>query len=179
MRVKVQRVFEKNRRVDRGRAEIVRDRNGVNVAREMKVEIFHGDKLRVAAARRAAFHAENRSEARFAQAKHGAFADVIQALIEADRGHGFAFPQRSRSAGRHVDELRVRLVLEALENLVEVDLRLVVAVLFDFFHLQPGFIRDFPDVNHRVILGDIDIRGDTSWFKLLHKDSCLVENSLS
>ena len=48
--------------IDNRRKQIVRRRYRVKVAREMQVNIFHRDNLRVTAAGRTAFDAETRSE---------------------------------------------------------------------------------------------------------------------
>src|SRR5699024_9171049 len=49
--------------VDQGREQIIGQADGVHVASEMQVQIFHGDDLRVPAAGRAALHAEDRTQA--------------------------------------------------------------------------------------------------------------------
>ena len=56
--------------VDERGEEIVRRRDRVQVAGEVEVQVLHRDDLRVAAARRAALHAEDRAERRLAQAEH-------------------------------------------------------------------------------------------------------------
>ena len=49
--------------VEQAPKQIVRTRDGVKVAGEVKVDVFHRHDLRVAAAGRAALHAEARSKA--------------------------------------------------------------------------------------------------------------------
>ena len=66
--------------VDERGEHVVRCGNGVEVAREVEVQILHRDDLGEAAARRAALDPEDRAERRLAQAQHGAHADVAQPL---------------------------------------------------------------------------------------------------
>ena len=54
--------------VDQRCEQVVRERDRVEVAGEMQVDVFHRHHLRIAAACRAAFHAEHRAERRLAQA---------------------------------------------------------------------------------------------------------------
>ncbi|MGD0997918.1 MAG: hypothetical protein ABR941_06315 [Thermoleophilia bacterium] len=49
-------------RLDHGGEQVVGGADGVNVAGEMKIQILHGDDLRVAAAGGAALDAEHRPE---------------------------------------------------------------------------------------------------------------------
>jgi hypothetical protein len=58
-----------------------------------------GTTLRVAAAGRAALHAEHRAERWFAQAHDRLLADVIERVAQADGGRGLAFA-RGRGADR-------------------------------------------------------------------------------
>jgi hypothetical protein len=52
----------------RRRQQVVRQRNGVEVAGEVQVDVLHRHHLRVAAAGRAALHAEHRAQRGLAQA---------------------------------------------------------------------------------------------------------------
>ena len=54
--------------VEHRREQRVRARDRVEVAGEMEIDVLHRNDLRVAAARRAALHAEHRAEARLADA---------------------------------------------------------------------------------------------------------------
>src|SRR5207244_2470902 len=62
-------------------------RDGVEVAREVQVDVLHRDDLRVAASRRTPLHAEHRSQGRLANAERGVLAQLAQRLGDAD-GHG-------------------------------------------------------------------------------------------
>ncbi len=60
--------------VEHGGKQVVRRADGVKVAREVQIDVFHGHDLRISAARRAAFDAEYGAERRFAQRDDDLFA---------------------------------------------------------------------------------------------------------
>ena len=124
--------------VDQRRQQIVRRGDGVEVAGEMEVDVLHRDHLRVAAAGRAALHAEGRAERRLAQAEHRLLADVVERVGEADRGGGLALAGRRRRDRGDQDQLAVLLVLERLD-VVHRHLGLVVAVGSRFSAAMPSF----------------------------------------
>ncbi len=113
--------------VDHRREQVVGELDRAEVAGEVEVDVLHRHHLRVAAAGRAALHAEHRAERGLAQADHRLLADVVERVAEADRGGRLALARRRGADGRDQDQLAVRAVLERVEVL-EGDLRLVVAV---------------------------------------------------
>ena len=64
--------------------EIVRRRDGVEVAGEMQVDLVHRDDLRVAAAGRAALDAEHRAQRGLADADHDLLAEAAERLADPD-----------------------------------------------------------------------------------------------
>ena len=68
--------------------------DGVKIAGEMQVDIFHRHNLRIAAARSAALHAKAWAERRLTQSHNRLFANFVQAIAQANRGCGFAFARR-------------------------------------------------------------------------------------
>src|SRR5882672_1952541 len=145
--------------VDHRREQVVRERDRVEVAGKVQVDVFHRNDLRVAPAGRAALHAEHRPERRLAQADHRLLADVVQRVAETDRRGGLALA-RGRGADRgDQDQLRVGLLLQAVEVL-ERNLRLVVPVGFEVFlwNTELGQ-RDLRDAFEFGFLCDFDIRG--------------------
>ena len=144
--------------VDHRRQEIVRRRDGVEVAGEMEVDVLHRHDLGVAAASGAALHAERRPERRLAQAQHRLLADVVEGVGEADRGRGLALAGGRRRDRRDQDQLAVRLRAERLD-VVHRHLGLVVAVGLEVLgrdaELFPGDVEDRPLVGG---LGDFDVR---------------------
>ena len=91
--------------VDQRGEQVVRDGDRVEVAGEMQVDVLHRHDLRVAAARRAALHAEDRPERRLAQAGDGARADAVQRIGQPDGRRRLAFAGRRRADRRHEHEL--------------------------------------------------------------------------
>ena len=93
--------------VDHRREQVVRERDRGEVAGEVQIDVFHRYDLGVATARRAALHTEHRTERRFAQADHGALADAVERIAEADRGRGLALAGRGWRDRRHEHEFAV------------------------------------------------------------------------
>ena len=61
-------------------SQVVGGADGVKIAGEMQIDFFHGHHLPIAAARRAAFHAETRPQTRFAQTNYRTLADSVQCV---------------------------------------------------------------------------------------------------
>ena len=73
-------------------AQVVRGGDGMDVAGQVQVEIFHRDDLRISAACRAALDAEGRSLRWLADDGDDALAEMrAQRLAQADRGGRLAF----------------------------------------------------------------------------------------
>src|SRR5262249_23089383 len=139
--------------------QVVRERDGVEVAGEVQVDVLHRHDLRVPAAGGAALHAEHRPQRGLAQADHRLLADVIQRVAEADRGGGLALAGRAGADGGDQDELCVRPGLQAVQ-VVERDLRLVVPVGLEVLLGDTELrLRDLGDAFEFGFLGDFDIRG--------------------
>ena len=142
-------------RVQERRQQVVGGPDGVEVAREMQVDIFHGDDLGVPAAGRAALDAEHGAERRLAQRHDHVLALLRQRVGQSHRRGGLALAGRCGVDGRDQDEL-ARRVLLVLEQVV-VHLRLVRAV-----HLQVllrharllGYLADVPRLRR---LGNFDV----------------------
>ncbi len=89
--------------VDERGQKIVRGSDGVEVAVEVEIYFLAGLQLGHAAAGGAAFHAEDRAEGGFARGDDGFFADVLEALRQADGGDGFAFAGNGWRGGGYED----------------------------------------------------------------------------
>ena len=142
-------------RVQERRQQVVGGSNGMEVAREVQVDIFHGDDLGVPAAGRAALDAEHGAERRLAQRHDHVLALLRQRVGQSHRRSGLALAGRRGVDGRDQNEL-ARRVLLVLEQVV-VHLRLVRAV-----HLQVllrharllGYLADVPRLRR---LGNFDV----------------------
>src|SRR3989337_316216 len=128
------------------------------VAREVEVQILHRDDLRVAAPRGTALDPEDGPERRLAEAEDGAPPDHAEALRQRDRGRRLPLPRLRRRDRGHVDELRVRLPGEAIENR-EIDLRLVASVELDLLRQEAGVGGEVGYRAQRRSLGDLEARG--------------------
>ena len=102
--------------------------DGMHVAGKMQVDVFHRHDLRMTAAGRPAFHAETRTERRFADADHGVLADPVQPVAEPDGRRRLAFAGGGRGDRGNEDQLAARPVCEIVQKAV-IDLGLVRAIL--------------------------------------------------
>src|SRR6185436_10112789 len=144
--------------VDHRRQQVVGERNGGKIAREVQVDVFHRHDLRVAAAGRAALDAEHGPQRGLAQADEGLLADVVERVAQADRGGGLALARGRRADRGDQDQLAVLLRLQRVQVL-ERNLGLVVAVGLQVLLGDAEFLqRDFGDALQFRRLGDIDVR---------------------
>ncbi len=142
--------------VDQRRQQVVRERDRVEVAGEVEVDVLHRHDLRMAAAGRAALHAEHRTERRLAQAGDRVRADAVEPVDEPDGRRGLAFAGRRRADAGHEDELAVRPI-ETGEP-VERDLRLEAAVWLErVFRDAEAFPRQRDDRSQRGAPCDLDV----------------------
>ncbi len=109
------------------RKQVVGARDGVEVAGEMQVDVFHRHDLRVSAARCAALDAEAGPERGLAQRHDRLLADAVEAVSEADCRRRLALAGRRRVDGRDEDQLAVLVALD-LVDVVERQLGLGPAV---------------------------------------------------
>jgi hypothetical protein len=90
--------------VDQCCEQVVRARDGMEVAVEMQVDVHHRQQLGAAAAGASALHAEDGTEARLAQRRGPANTDACEALREANRHRGLALACRCRRDRRNQHE---------------------------------------------------------------------------
>ena len=108
--------------------EIMRRANGVNVAGEVQVELFHWDYLAVAATSGASLDAEDGAEARLANCDRCLLPNHVEPLRKANRGGGLPFAEWCWRDRRHHHVLAARAeLLHALDRL-NGDLRLGATV---------------------------------------------------
>ena len=156
--VDVERVAVVDVVVDQRRQQVVGRGDRREVAGEVQVDVGHRHDLAVAAAGRAALHAEDRAHRRLAQAGDGAASQPVQRVGEADRGGGLALAGRRRGQRGHQDQPAERPVGERGE-VGQVDLRLVVAVRHQVLLLDPERLGGhLPDRSQRRGVRDLDVR---------------------
>ena len=112
--------------VDHRRQQVVGRGDGVEIAGEVEVDVLHRHDLGVPAAGGAALDAEARAERGLAQAHRRLLADPVEPVAEADGRGRLAFAGRRRVDRGHENQLAVRTVAEARDE-VGGDLRLVMA----------------------------------------------------
>jgi len=152
--------FVQHAHINRRRQQVVGSRDGVDVAGQVQVEVFHRDHLRVAAAGCPALDAKGGTLRRLADAGDGAVAAVRpQRLRQAHRGGRLALAQRCGGDGGHVDILAVRRICQALQYF-QFHLGFERTVEFHFVGQQPQFLRHFGNWLDVGCLGDLNIRGD-------------------
>ncbi len=121
----------------------------MQVARKVQVDVVHGQDLRHAAARRAAFHAENGTERRFAQCERRLFAYLVKPVCKSYRHGGFALA-RGRGVNRG-DKNYLRLGL-----IDGIDLCDKISVTVNV--LDTEFCRDLFDGQGLRFVSDFDVR---------------------
>ena len=142
--------------VEHGRDEVVGSTDGVEVAGEVEVDVFHGNDLGISAAGGTALDAEDRAERRLTECDDDVLADLSHAVGETDGRGGLALTRRGGVDGGDKDEFAVRFVGIILQKFI-VDLRFVVAVHFKVLFVDTGALCDGADVFHFAFLGDLDI----------------------
>ena len=145
--------------VNRGRDQVVRSSDGMDIAGQMQVEIFHRDDLAVAAAGRAALDAEGRPLRRLTDRCYDALAQQSQSLSQAHRSRRLALAQRRRCDSRDVNVLALRPVLELFED-IEVHFGLVFAVRLDVVRAEAQRGDDLADRLQFGRLRDFQVAGD-------------------
>ncbi len=159
-RVNAELIALLNMVIDHRCKQVVRRSDGMQVAREMQVNLLHGQHLRVAAASRTALHAENGSKRRFTKRKHCLPADFRHAVCKPDRNGRFALAGRGRIDGG--DKNQFRVMIRFIE-LLRIDLRDIGAVGAERAFGNARFICDIPDFFRRRRLRDFKIR----WHRIL------------
>src|SRR5689334_12555167 len=125
-------------------AQVVCRGDGVQVAREVDVDVFHGQDLAVAATGRAAFEPEHRTQRWLAYGRRRAHADPVETLGQSDRRRGFALAERRGRDRGDDDSAAVGPIGHASQSR-RLDLRLVGAVQVELLVEQAQVMRDFDD----------------------------------
>ena len=158
--------------VKHGCEQVVRRADGMEVTREVQVDVFHGDDLGVAAAGSAALHTENRAQARLAQGDRALLAQARQCIGQADGGRRLALAGGGGVDGSDKHELASSVVLLAQQ--VVVDLCLGAAIAFQILLVKTELGGDFTYLAGGYGLGDLDVtcHGAPFLFGMLH--ACYV-----
>ena len=152
--------FVENASVDGRGQQVIGCGDGVDIAGQVQVEIFHRDDLAVTAAGRAAFDAKGRTLAGLADAGEDPLAEVgAERLAQTHHGGALALTERGGSDGGHIDVLAIRDVLEALQH-IQANLGFVSPVKLDLLWQQADFLSYQLDRLQLGCLSDLDIGRD-------------------
>ena len=141
--------------VQHGGQQVVGGADGMEVAREVQVDVLHGDDLGIAATSSAALDAEHGAERRLAQRHAHVSALARQRIGQPHGGGGFALARRRGVDGGHQNEF-ARFVLLVGQQIV-VHLRLEVAVQLQVLLVHARFPRNGADVLGLRRLGNLDV----------------------
>ena len=120
--------------VKHGGKQVRRRTDGVHIAREVEVDILHGDDLRISAACGAALHAEHGAQRGLTQGDNHVLADTAHAVRKSDGGRRLALPCRSGRNGGDKDEFP--LLARAVHD-GKIDFCLVLSVVLDVVLRKP------------------------------------------
>ena len=152
--------------VEQCRNHVVRRGNGVEIAREMEVDVLHWQDLCVSASRRATLHSETRSERWFAKDRDRLLSDFVQTERQTDGDGSLTDAGLGGRDGGNEDE--VVLADALLVDEVERDFGDVATVVEDFIardaeafgdvfdFLQRGFSGNFDVSFHEIVFFDAD-----------------------
>ena len=94
--------------VNEGCQQVVGQRYGVEIAREVQVDVLHRYDLRHAPACGTALHAKHRPQRRLAQRNDGTLSNPVKRITESHRGGGFPLACRCRADRGNQNQLAVR-----------------------------------------------------------------------
>ena len=143
--------------VDHRGEQVVRGRDGVEVAGQVEVQQLHRDDLAVPAASGPALDPERRSHRRLADRHRGPLADVPERLAQAHGRRGLALAERGGRDGGDDDVAGPGSVGELLDRL-EPDLRDRVPVRLEEVRTDAHLVGDVRQRLERGGLGDLEIR---------------------
>ena len=142
--------------VDQRGQEVVSQADGIEVAGEMQIDVFHGHHLRHAAAGRAALHAKYRAQAGLAQANNGFLADTVQCIAQAHGGSGLALAGRCGADGGDQNQFAVGALVQAV-HILQRHLGFVAAIGIERIVRNTEPCGDLADGLHGGLLGDFDV----------------------
>ena len=143
--------------VDKCRQQIVGSSDGVDVTREVQVEVLHRYDLGPATASRTTLDTEDGAKRRLTQRQHCATTNLAHALRQRDRRCRLALTSRRRRDCRDIDDLAVRAIFQAIEDR-KLDLRLVATEEFELIWLDAVLGSNVCDWAEHVLLGNFKAR---------------------
>ncbi len=129
--------------------------DGMEIAVEVQVDVFHRPDLRVPAAGAATFDAEYRAHRRLPQAQHRLLANLAKALRQRDARGRLAFTGLGRRDGSDDDQLAVWARGEPVED-GEANFASILPQLLELIGQDAGVRGDLGDGAERGLVGDIE-----------------------
>ena len=141
--------------VEQCRNHVVRRGNGVEIAREVEVDVLHRQDLCVSASRSTALHTETRAERWFAKDRDRLLSDFVQTEGETDGDGSLTDARLGGRDGGNEDEvvLADALLIDEMER----DFGDVAAVVEDFIARDAEAFGDVFDFLQRGFSGYVDI----------------------
>ena len=156
--IDIQRISPVDMIVQHCSEQVVRSGDGVEIASEVQIDVFHGHGLGAAAARGTALHSEARAQRRLAQADRDLAADPRQPVAQPDRRRGLALTGRGRADRRDQNQLAARPVAERGDEIAR-QFRLGPAIGFQRVLGNTQLAGDFRHRPECRRTGDLDITG--------------------
>ena len=103
--IDIKRITVMDMVVNKGSQKVVCSTDGVKIASEVQIDVFHRKHLGIAAARRPAFDAEYRAERRFAQGDNSFFTDTVERIRQTNGDCCFPFSGRRRADSGYQNKL--------------------------------------------------------------------------
>ena len=123
---------------------------------EMKVQIFHGNHLGIAAAGRSALNAKAGPKRRLTQGDYRSFPQLPEGFTQAYAGCGLAFPGGRGIDGCHQYQLSIRVFFDGIHVLIGY-FRFILSVKLQLILFDPQLLRHLNDWLHDRFLCDFNI----------------------
>ena len=149
--------------IQHSRKQVISRRDRMEISCKMKIQILHGNNLRISASGSSSFDPEARAKGRLTKGDDRFLIKLRQRLPQANRRRRLTLSCRSRIDRSHKYQLPVRPVFDPFPHLIG-KLRLILSIEFQFFLHDPYVRRHIPDVCHLCFLCNLNIC--FHWFPL-------------
>ena len=136
--------------------QVVRCADGVHIAGEMQVDVFHGNNLSVSATCSAALYAEYRAQRRLTKSYHNILAQLTHTICQTNCRSGLAFACRSGVDCGNKDQLAILAFV--LSQQIVINLGLVLSVMLQILLINTSSFCDLVHGEHFSLLCDLNVR---------------------
>ena len=154
-RVYIQRIALLNGVIYHSCKEVVCRADGVHITGKVKVDILHGNDLRIAAACCTALYTEHGAHRRLAKSSHRVFAQSGKRIDQTDGRGGFSLTGRCRIDGGYKNQFSVgsvHVIHEFVRNFC-----LVLSVALQVLFGNSGFLRNLGNRLHDTFLCNLNV----------------------